>query len=76
MDGLSKGTGIFVLVGQTVAVETTGVAHVSPPIAAGNDDGGLRLREDKVTEPNRRDDYQKPSPATQDGMYLVPKVID
>jgi aspartyl-tRNA(Asn)/glutamyl-tRNA(Gln) amidotransferase subunit C len=29
-----------------------------------------------VTEPNRRDDYQKAAPATQDGLYLVPKVIE
>jgi aspartyl-tRNA(Asn)/glutamyl-tRNA(Gln) amidotransferase subunit C len=33
----------------------------------------LRLREDAVTEPNRRDDYQQVAPATQDGLYLVPK---
>ena len=58
------------------AVDTTGVAPLSHPIAAWKDDVALRLREDKVTEPNRRDDYQKPAPATQDGLYLVPKVID
>ena len=36
----------------------------------------LRLREDDVTEENRRDAYQAPAPKTQDGLYLVPKVIE
>ena len=36
----------------------------------------LRLRADEVTEQNRREDYQAPAPKTQDGLYLVPKVID
>jgi len=36
----------------------------------------LRLRDDEVTEANRRDDYQRNAPATQDGLYLVPKVIE
>jgi aspartyl-tRNA(Asn)/glutamyl-tRNA(Gln) amidotransferase subunit C len=36
----------------------------------------LRLREDVVTEENRRDDYQAPAPKAQDGLYLVPKVIE
>ncbi|RZU44918.1 aspartyl/glutamyl-tRNA(Asn/Gln) amidotransferase subunit C [Fluviicoccus keumensis] len=34
------------------------------------------LREDIVTERNRRDDYQKIAPATEAGLYLVPKVIE
>jgi aspartyl-tRNA(Asn)/glutamyl-tRNA(Gln) amidotransferase subunit C len=36
----------------------------------------LRLREDVASEPNRRDDYQAVAPKTQDGLYLVPKVIE
>ncbi|MEY4467563.1 MAG: Asp-tRNA(Asn)/Glu-tRNA(Gln) amidotransferase subunit GatC [Pseudomonadota bacterium] len=75
-DALDKLNSIFALVEQMRAVDTTGVAPLSHPIAAWKDDVALRLREDKVTEPNRRDDYQKPAPATQDGLYLVPKVID
>ncbi|EPN60185.1 asparaginyl/glutamyl-tRNA amidotransferase subunit C [Pseudomonas syringae pv. actinidiae ICMP 19096] len=35
-----------------------------------------RLREDAVTERNRRDTYQAIAPAVQDGLYLVPKVIE
>ena len=34
------------------------------------------LREDVVSERNRRDDYQKIAPATEAGLYLVPKVIE
>ena len=75
-DALDKLNSIFALVEQMSAVDTSGVPPLSHPIAAWKDDVALRLREDKVTEPNRRDDYQKPAPATQDGLYLVPKVID
>jgi len=75
-DALDKLNSIFALVEQMRAVDTTGVAPLSHPIAAWKDDVALRLREDKVTEPNRREDYQKPAPATEDGLYLVPKVID
>jgi aspartyl-tRNA(Asn)/glutamyl-tRNA(Gln) amidotransferase subunit C len=75
-DALDKLNSIFALVEQMRAVDTTGVVPLSHPIAAWKDDVALRLREDHVTEPNRREDYQKPAPATEDGLYLVPKVID
>ena len=58
------------------AVDTTGVEPLAQPITAYDHDFSLRLRDDVATEPNRRDDYQKPAPATQDGLYLVPKVIE
>jgi aspartyl-tRNA(Asn)/glutamyl-tRNA(Gln) amidotransferase subunit C len=35
-----------------------------------------RLRPDEVTESDRRQDYQSVAPAVQDGLYLVPKVIE
>lgn len=35
-----------------------------------------RLRADEVTESNQRDLYQSLAPATEDGLYLVPKVLD
>ena len=35
-----------------------------------------RLRTDKVTEDNQREKFQSIAPATQDGLYLVPKVIE
>ena len=75
-DALDKLNSIFSLVEQMKAVDTTGVAPLSHPIAAWRDDLALRLRDDVVSEPNHREDYQKPAPATQDGLYLVPKVIE
>lgn len=73
---LSQLNGIFALVEQMKAVDTTGIAPLSQPITVYQPDFALRLREDAVTEPNRRDDYQQVAPATQDGLYLVPKVIE
>jgi aspartyl-tRNA(Asn)/glutamyl-tRNA(Gln) amidotransferase subunit C len=35
-----------------------------------------RLREDVVTEKDQRDEFQKVAPATRDGLYLVPRVIE
>jgi aspartyl-tRNA(Asn)/glutamyl-tRNA(Gln) amidotransferase subunit C len=51
------------------------VAPLSQPLSTIRD-LPLRLREDTVTESNHRDDYQAPAPKTQDGLYLVPKVIE
>ena len=73
---LGKLNGIFSLVEQMRAVDTTGVTPLNHPIAALRPDLSLRLRDDVVTEPNRREAYQKCAPAVQDGLYLVPKVID
>ena len=73
---LDKLNGIFALVEQMKAVDTSGVEPLSQPISAYRQDLALRLREDAVTEPDRRADYQQPAPAVQDGLYLVPKVIE
>ena len=73
---LAKLNDFFAIVEQMNAVDTTGVEPLNHPIAAIQADLALRLREDAVTEPNRRDDYQSVAPATQDGLYLVPKVIE
>lgn len=35
-----------------------------------------RMREDVPTETNERDLFQENAPATEAGLYLVPKVID
>lgn len=72
---LAELNGIFSLAEQMQAVDTTGVAPLSQPLAAVQA-LPLRLREDVVSEENRRDDYQAPAPKTQDGLYLVPKVIE
>lgn len=73
---LKELNGIFALAEQMQAIDTTGVEPLSQPLAAVLGAMPLRLRADEVTEQNRREDYQAPAPKTQDGLYLVPKVID
>jgi len=73
---LKKLNDFFVLVEQMRAVDTTGIAPLNHPIAALQQDLALRLRDDLATETNRRADYQRVAPAVQDGLYLVPKVIE
>ena len=68
--------GIFALAEQMQAVDTSGVEPLAHPLAAHMDNIALRLRPDAATEPNRRADYQALAPMTQDGLYLVPKVIE
>jgi len=52
-------------------LDTTGVEPLKNPF-----DSAQPLRDDVPTEPNRRDAYQAVAPATQDGLYLVPRVIE
>ena len=63
--------GIFKLIDEMQAVNTTGVEPMSHGL-----DMVLRLREDVVTERNRRDDFLKNAPESADGYFLVPKVIE
>ena len=65
----------FGLVEQMQAVDTTGIAPLAHPIEQ-IEDVALRLRNDAVTEFDRRADYQQPAPAVQEGLYIVPKVIE
>lgn len=62
---------IFELIGRMSAVDTTGIVPMSHA-----QDVMLPLREDRVTETDRRDVYQSAAPAVRDGLYLVPKVIE
>ncbi len=62
---------ILDLVAQMDAVDTTGVSPMSHPFEAVQ-----RLREDVVTDTNRRDDFMAIAPQSEDGLYLVPKVIE
>jgi aspartyl-tRNA(Asn)/glutamyl-tRNA(Gln) amidotransferase subunit C len=62
---------IFDLIRQMQAVDTTGIepmAHAQDLV--------LRLREDAVSEPDQRDLFQSLAPRIEDGLYLVPKVIE
>lgn len=62
---------ILELVEQLNAVDTTGVEPMAHPLHATQ-----RLREDAVTEENLRDQYQACAPAVEDGLFLVPRVIE
>ena len=62
---------ILHLVEKMEACDTAAIEPMTHPF-----DAALRLREDTVTETNQRDKFQAIAPATQDGLYLVPKVID
>lgn len=66
---------IFNLVEQMQAVDTREIEPLAHPLAH-KLHMAQRLRPDAVTESNRREDYQAPAPATQNGLYLVPKVIE
>ncbi len=68
--------GIFALVEEMQAINTDGIEPLSHPFTLVTDYASLRLREDEVTESNQREAYQQCAPATQDGLYLVPKVIE
>jgi aspartyl-tRNA(Asn)/glutamyl-tRNA(Gln) amidotransferase subunit C len=63
--------GILALVDQMAAVDTEGVEPMSHPQAAMQ-----RLREDQVSERDQRADFQAIAPQVEDGLYLVPKVIE
>ncbi|MCB1876394.1 MAG: Asp-tRNA(Asn)/Glu-tRNA(Gln) amidotransferase subunit GatC [Chromatiales bacterium] len=67
-DNLSN---ILALVEQMEAVNTTGVAPLAHPL-----DAVQRLRPDAVGEVDQREQFQAIAPRTEDGLYLVPKVIE
>ena len=71
MTTLGHLNGIFQLIEQMQAVDTTGVE----PMAHAQD-VSQRLRDDAVSEPDRRAAYQAVAPETEAGLYLVPKVIE
>lgn len=62
---------ILDFVEQMNAVDTTGIEPMAHP-----QDVPQRLREDVVTETNQRELFQSIAPATENGLYLVPKVIE
>jgi aspartyl-tRNA(Asn)/glutamyl-tRNA(Gln) amidotransferase subunit C len=62
---------ILGLIDQMQAVDTDGIEPLAHPLEATQ-----RLRADVVTETNRRDAYQAIAPAVENGLYLVPKVIE
>ncbi len=62
---------ILDLVEQMNSVDTDNVEPMAHPT-----DAVQRLREDEVRETNQRERFQKIAPQVEDGLYLVPKVIE
>ena len=62
---------ILSLIDQMQQVSTEGVEPLSNP-----HDASQRLRKDEVTCDNQREAFIALAPAAQDGLYLVPKVLD
>ncbi|VAW88667.1 Aspartyl-tRNA(Asn) amidotransferase subunit C @ Glutamyl-tRNA(Gln) amidotransferase subunit C [hydrothermal vent metagenome] len=62
---------ILALVEQMGAVDTTGITPMAHPL-----DIAQRLRADEVTEENQREKFQAIAPATENHLFLVPKVIE
>lgn len=62
---------ILSLIDQMQQVSTQGIEPLSNP-----HDASQRLRKDEVTCDNQREAFIALAPAAQDGLYLVPKVLD
>ena len=62
---------ILDLVEQMNAVDTDAVTPMAHPL-----DAHQRLREDEVREENQREHFQQVATAVENGLYLVPKVIE
>ena len=62
---------ILGLVDQLQSVDTAAVEPMANPL-----DAVQRLRADADTEANQREAFQAIAPAVENGLYLVPKVIE
>ena len=62
---------ILEMVDQLQAADTRNVEPMANPL-----DATQQLRPDVVTEGNHRDAFQAIAPAVENGLYLVPKVIE
>jgi aspartyl-tRNA(Asn)/glutamyl-tRNA(Gln) amidotransferase subunit C len=72
VSALEKDLGnILDLVDQLAAADTDSVEPMAHPLNAVQ-----RLRADEVTETNQREAFQAIAPSTENGLYLVPRVIE
>ncbi len=62
---------IIAMIDKMQAIDTSGVEPMANPL-----DATQRLRPDVVDEEPDRDALQAPAPETQDGYYLVPRVVE
>ena len=63
--------GVLAMVEQIRRIDTAGIepmAHAQDVVQP--------LREDSVTETDQRERYQAVAPAVEEGLYLVPKVVE
>ena len=65
----------FSIVEKMSAVDTRGVEPLYTPLSAVHE-VPLRLRDDVVTEADQCEANQRSAPAVEDGLFLVPKVIE
>lgn len=72
---LGQLNGFFGIVEKMGAVDTGGVEPLYTPLSAVQA-VHLRLRDDVVTERDERALNQRSAPAVQDGLFLVPRVIE
>jgi aspartyl-tRNA(Asn)/glutamyl-tRNA(Gln) amidotransferase subunit C len=72
---LAQLNGFFRIVEQMGAVDTSGVEPLYTPLSA-LEQVALRLRDDEVTEHDQREANQRSAPAVEDGLFLVPRVIE
>ena len=63
--------GILGLIDEMRAVDTAGVEPMSHPQPVVQ-----RLRDDEVTESDQRELFPSIAPAVEDGLYLVPRVVE
>ena len=64
-------SGILDLVERMGELDTSDIVPMAHPL-----DMPQRLRPDVVTKENHREAYQSVAPATENGLYLVPRVIE
>lgn len=62
---------ILKMVDQLQSVDTSNVTPMANPL-----DATQRLRADEVTETSQRERFQAIAPSTENGLYLVPRVIE
>ena len=75
---LDKINEFFGIVEQISAVDTKGVIPMAHPVDAmrNSPEITLRLRAVTVSEINQREANQQSAPAVENGLFLVPKVIE
>jgi len=68
---LAQLNNIFAMIERMQRVDTAGVVPMAHPLG-----GRQRLREDEVTATDAREQNMKNAPETQDGLFLVPRVVE